>query len=458
MRLITRDRSFYKSLFSLALPIVLQNFISFAVNFADNLMVGRLGDTAVSAVYMGNQFQTVLQMSVFGIDAAMLIIAAQYWGIEDTKSVRRIAAMGIRWSVLVGAVIAAVVLLFPRFLLGLLTNDASVVEEGVKYVIFVALSYVFFCASQLLISAMKSVENAKLGFYVSLIALFVNIFLNWVLIFGKFGLPALGVKGAAIATLISRITEFIIAAVYTFAMDKKLGMRVRDLFAAAPKLRRDFLKNGAPVVAGQMVWAVNMIAYSTIMGHLSPAAVTASSVVAQMENLLRVGVFGLSAALGIVTSKTVGAGKFKEMKEYATTAEFIFLGVGLVSSLIIVLLKNTFVGFYDISGEAVRITKQFFNVLTFTFIGTCWQATCLGGLVKSGGDTGFVFRMDSVFVFGVLIPAGVVSLLLGAPAWVVFLALKCDQILKCIVAFVKINSFNWMKKLTREDINQEENA
>ena len=446
MRLLTRDRSFYKSLFSLALPIVLQNFISFAVNFADNLMVGRLGDTAVSAV---------LQMFVFGIDAAMLIIAAQYWGIRDTKSIRRIAAMGIRWSVLVGAVIAAIVLIFPRFLLGRLTNDAAVVEAAIPYVIFVALSYVFFCASQLLISTMKSVENAKLGFYVSLIALFVNIFLNWVLIFGKFGLPALGVKGAAIATLISRIVEFLIAAVYVFVIDKRLGLKIPDLFLKAPLLRRDFIKNGAPVVAGQMVWAVNMLAYSTIMGHLSPAAITASSIVAQMENLLRVGVFGLSAALGIVTSKTVGAGKFKEMKEYATTAELIFLGIGLLSSLVIVLLKKPFVGFYDISEDAVRTTGQFFNVLTFTFIGTCWQATCLGGLVKSGGDTGFVFKMDSIFVFGVLIPAGVTALLLGAPAWVVFLALKCDQILKCIVAFVKINSFNWMKKLTRENASEQ---
>ena len=455
MRLLTRDRSFYKSLFSLALPIVLQNFISFAVNFADNLMVGRLGDTAVSAVYMGNQFQTVLQMFVFGIDAAMLIIAAQYWGIRDTKSIRRIAAMGIRWSVLVGAVIAAIVLIFPRFLLGRLTNDAAVVEAAIPYVIFVALSYVFFCASQLLISTMKSVENAKLGFYVSLIALFVNIFLNWVLIFGKFGLPALGVKGAAIATLISRIVEFLIAAVYVFVIDKRLGLKIPDLFLKAPLLRRDFIKNGAPVVAGQMVWAVNMLAYSTIMGHLSPAAITASSIVAQMENLLRVGVFGLSAALGIVTSKTVGAGKFKEMKEYATTAELIFLGIGLLSSLVIVLLKKPFVGLYDISEDAVRTTGQFFNVLTFTFIGTCWQATCLGGLVKSGGDTGFVFKMDSIFVFGVLIPAGVTALLLGAPAWVVFLALKCDQILKCIVAFVKINSFNWMKKLTRENASEQ---
>ncbi|MBR6322392.1 MAG: MATE family efflux transporter [Lachnospiraceae bacterium] len=455
MRIITRDRSFYRSLFTLAVPIVLQNLISFAVNFADNLMVGRLGDTAVSAVYMGNQFQTVLQMFVFGIDAAMLIIAAQYWGLKDTKSVRKIAAMGIRWSVLVGFVISAAVVIFPRFLLGLLTSDAAVVEEGVSYCIFVALSYVFFCASQLMISAMKSVENAKLGFYVSLIALFVNIFLNWVLIFGKFGLPALGVKGAGIATLISRIVEFLIAAIYVFTMDRKLQMQPRDLLSSAPLLRKDFIRNGAPVVAGQMVWAVNMIAYSTIMGHLSPAAITASSIVAQMESLLRVGVFGLSAALGIVTSKTVGAGKFREMKEYATTAEVIFLGVGLLSSFIILVLKKPFVGFYDISDEAVNVTRQFFNVLNITFIGTCWQATCLGGLVKSGGDTGFVFKMDSIFVFGVLIPAGVTALLLGAPAWVVFLALKCDQILKCIVAFVKINSFNWMKKLTREDLAEE---
>lgn len=452
---MTKDKAFYKNLFVLAVPIVLQNFITFAVNFADNIMIGKLGDIAVSGVYMGNQFQTVLQMFVFGIDAALLIIAAQYWGIKDTKSVKKIGAMGIRAGIYVGAAITALVLLFPHFWLKFFTKDEDVIASATEYVKYVAWSYVFFCASQLMISTQRSVENAKLGFWTSFIALFANIFLNWVLIFGKLGAPEMGVGGAGLATLIARIIECIIVYVYTFCIEKNLHFRPVDLFGTEPTLRKDFIKNGTPVIMGQLVWAVNLIAYSAIMGHLSAAAVTASSLVAQLENFLRVGVFGLSAALGIITSKTVGAGEFEKEKEYAKTAEVIFLIIGLFSALMIVLLKNPFLKFYNVSEDAIDISHQFFNVLTVTYIGTCWQATTLSGLVKSGGDTSFVFKNDSIFVFLVLIPGGLIALKTGAPAWVVFMALKADQVLKCIVAYFKVNSFNWMKKLTREDLHAE---
>ena len=453
--LVTRDRTFYQSLLRLAVPIVLQNLITFAVGFADNLMIGRLGDTAISGVYLGNQFQTVLQMFTTGIDAALLIIAAQYWGIRDTRAVKKIGAMGIRYAVFVGLVLNILIALFPRFLLGLFTKDAAVIEDAVSYVRIVSFSYVFFSASQLMISTMRSVENAKLGFWTSFIALFLNIFLKALLIFGlnlgsRTVIPALGIKGAAIATLISRIAEAAIVYFYAFRMDRKLSMKPSDLLEKEPVLRKDFIKNGTPVLLGQLVWAVNMLVYSGVMGHLSAEAVTAASVVAQLESFLRVGVFGLSAALGIITSKTVGAGKFETMKEYATTAEFIFLGIGLLSGLLIFLVKIPFIGLYNITPEAAEIARVFFNVLTFTYIGTCWQATCLAGLVKSGGDTAFVFKNDSIFVFLIMVPGGILALRLGAPAWIVFLVLKCDQILKCIVAYFKINSFNWMKKLTRE--------
>ena len=456
---ITKDIEFYTTLIRLAIPIVLQNMITFMVGFADNLMIGRLGDIAVSGVYMGNQFQTVLQMFTTGVEAAVLILAAQYWGIKDKDSIKKIAALGLRYSVLFGLFLNLIVVLFPHFLIGLLTDDEAVIECAVSYVMITAFSYGFFAASQMMISTLRSVENTRLGFYVSLAALVINVGLNYLFIFGlNIGgtqlIPAMGVRGAAVATLIARIAEMLIIYIYALRFEKVLKLKFRELFKANPSLQRDLIRYGTPVLLGQLVWAVNMLAYSGIMGHLSAAAVTASSIVGQFENLLRVGTFGLSAALGIITSKTVGAGEFEKMKEYARTSEFIFLGVGLFSSLLIRLLMNPFISLYDVSAEAVLNAQAFFNVLTFTYIGTSWQATCLSGLVKSGGDTSFVFKNDTIFVFLVMIPGGLIASALGAPAWVVFLVLKCDQILKCIVAFFKINSFNWMKKLTREEATE----
>ncbi|MBR0087488.1 MAG: MATE family efflux transporter [Lachnospiraceae bacterium] len=457
-KIITRDQEFYRNLIALAIPIAIQGIISFSVNFADNIMIGRLGDIAVSGVYMGNQFQTILMLFTGGVDSAMLIIAAQYWGIKDTLSVKKIAAMGIRMSVIVGLVLTVLIELLPRQFISLFTDDAEVIEAAAEYVRIVALSYIFFCASQLMVSAQRSVENAKLGMYISLMALLTNVGLNYVLIFGKLGFPALGIKGAAIATLIARIIECAVVYFYAFRVDKKLRMKPSDMLLSEPTLRKDFIKNGTPVVMGQLVWAANMLTYSGVMGHMAASAVTAASIVGQMENLLRVFAFGLSAALGIITSKTVGSGQFEKMKEYATTAEIIFLGVGLVSAVLIQLLKHPFISLYDVSSDAVNYYMTFMNILTFTYIGTCWQATCLGGLVKSGGDTSFVFKNDTIFVFLVVIPSSIIALVSGAPAWVVFLCLKCDQLLKCIVAYFKINSFNWMKKLTREDLGKEAEA
>lgn len=447
---MTRDKNFYRQLVRLAIPIMLQNLVTFAVGFADNVMIGKLGDYAVSGVYMGSQFQTILQMFTFGIDSALLIIAAQYWGIKDKESVKKIGAMALRYAVYVGLVLTVIVLIAPEFWVSLFTEDAEVIREGVVYVKIVALSYVFFCISQMCISTMRSVENAKIGLWVSIIALFTNIFLNWVLIFGKCGLPALGVKGAAIATLIARIIEAACAFIFAFFIDQKLQIRVTDLVSRVPAaLRKDFIKCAIPVVAGQLVWSANMLVYSWIMGHLSSGAVAASSMTGQFEAFLRVGVFGLSAALGIITSMTVGAGDFDKMKEYAKTSQIIFLFVGLLSSLLIWALKEPFLSFYDVSDEALDISRQFFYVLMVTFVGTSWQATLLGGLVKSGGDTSFVFKNDTIFVFLVVIPLGLLALRFNMAPWVVFAALKSDQILKCFVAIFKINSFNWMKKLTR---------
>ena len=170
----TRDRDFYKTLIRLAIPIALQNAVTFAVNFADNLMVGSLGDSAISGVYVGNQLQTLLQMFVAGIEGAILILAAQYWGKRDTGSIRKIASIGVRFAVLIGVLITLVAFSFPVQIMGIFTDDPSVIEMGAPYVRVVCLSYLFFCISQVMIASMRAVETAKIGLYVSFVALAVG--------------------------------------------------------------------------------------------------------------------------------------------------------------------------------------------------------------------------------------------------------------------------------------------
>ena len=239
--------------------------------------------------------------------------------------------------------------------------------------------------------------------------------------------------------------------IYVTRIDRKLELKLKELLVSDPILRRDFIRYGLPLIGGNIVWSVNMMANSAILGRFSASVITAASIANTMNSLAYVTMNGMSSAVGIITGKTVGAGKTDRMKEYAYTVQLLFLGLGLITGGVIILLKNPFIGLYSgITAEAVNYSSQFITVLSVTMIGTCYQAAGLFGLVKSGGDIGFVFKNDTIFVFLVVLPSAIIASMLGAPAWVVFACLKCDQILKCFVAVVKINRFDWMKNLTRD--------
>lgn len=455
MALFTKDRSFYRSLILLAVPISLQNLVTFAVNFADNVMIGSLGDDAISGVYVGGQLQSVVQMFVGGIEGAILILAAQYWGRKDRDSIRKVVSIGVKFALGVGLFTTLVAVLFPQWVIRIFTTEPGVIREGAAYVQIVGFTYLFFSVSQVMIAAMRSVETARIGLYISCMALVVNVCLNYVFIFGHLGFPAMGVRGAAVATLISRIMEMCVSIGYVFLVDKKLRFGWRDLLHTDGQLLRDFVRYGLPIIGGQVVWAVNSLANTKILGYYSAGVIAAASITGMLHNLVYVWMNGMSSAVGIITGKTVGAGQYEKMKEYSKTVQMIFLFVGLISGAAVFLFRDGFISLYNASPEAQEYSRQFINVISVTIIGTCYQAACLFGLVKSGGDISFVFKNDTIFVFLVVIPASLIAMWLGAPPWVVFACLKCDQILKCFVAIVKINRYNWMKNLTRDASTEE---
>ena len=456
MAVFTKDRSFYRSLVTLAVPISLQNLVTFAVSFADNVMIGSLGDDAISGVYIGGQLQSVLQMFVGGIEGAILILAAQYWGKKDTQSIRKVVSIGIKFALAVGLLSSLVAVLFPQWVIRAFTTEPGVIQEGAAYVQIVGFTYLFFSVSQVMIAAMRSVETARIGLYISCMALVINVCLNYVFIFGHFGFPAMGVRGASLATLVSRILEMCVGVGYVFFVDKKLRFGLKDLLHTDLQLLRDFIRYGLPVIGGQVVWAINSLANTKILGYYSAGVIAAASITGMLHNLVYVWMNGMSSAVGIITGKTVGAGQYEKMKEYSKTVQMIFLFVGLISGAAVFLARDGFISLYNASPEAQAYSRQFINVISVTIIGTCYQAACLFGLVKSGGDISFVFKNDTIFVFLVVIPSSLLAMWLGAPPWVVFACLKCDQILKCFVAIVKINRYNWMKNLTRDNTSQEE--
>lgn len=449
-KIFTRDKSFYTTMLALAVPMVLQNLITYSVGLADNLMIGSLGDSAVSGVYMGNQIQTVLQVLSAGIEGGILLLSSQYWGRKDIVSIRKIASTGVWFSICLGGLFTCVCAVAPRAVLSVFTNETTVIDCGTEYLSILCYSYLFFCLTQALIVCMRSVERAKIGLLVSSCSLVIDVVLNYVLIFGKLGLPALGIRGAAIATLSARIAETLIIAIYVRCIDQRLSFRFSMLRQIDRPLLRDFVKYGMPIVAGQLVWGTNLAASSIILGRFAESIITAASLANTVNSLMYVSMNGLAGAVGVIIGKTVGSGNTTRIREYARTVQMLFLLLGLLTGTCFAALCNPFIGLYRISEEAAFYSRQFIHVLCFTCIGTCYQCGCLAGLVKSGGDVSFVLKNDTVFVFGVVIPSAVITMLLGAPVWVVFLCLKSDQVLKCIVAFFKIRRYNWMRNLTKQ--------
>ena len=448
--LFTREKSFYKTIILLAIPMVLQNLITFSVGLADNLMIGKLGDSAVAGVYLGNQIQTVLQVLNAGIESGILLISAQYWGKRDVKSIQKIVSIGFWISFGIGLTFTLVTTFFTEGVISIFTNEADAIVNGVYYVSFLCYSYVFFCMTQALIVSMRSVESAFIGMIVSSCSLVIDVGLNYLLIFGKFGFPEMGVRGAALATLISRLCEFAIIFIYVRFIDKKLRYRFTMLRHIDKGLLRDFIKYGTPLIAGQLVWGCNLAANSLILGHYTDAVITGVSLANTLNNMMYVALNGLAGAIGVVIGKKVGAGETQKIREYANTVQISLFLLGLVMCVFFTVAKNPFISLYDISDEAIEYSRQFITVLSVTCIGSCYQCGSLFGLVKSGGDVSFVFKNDTIAVFCVVLPLSIAASLLGAPVWVVFLCLKLDQIFKCVVAFFKIRRYNWMKNLTKD--------
>ncbi|MCL2507707.1 MAG: MATE family efflux transporter [Oscillospiraceae bacterium] len=447
---MVKEKSFYKNLLMLSLPIAAQNIITYLVGLGDNVMVASLGETAVSGVYVANQITNLLQMFVAGISAALTVLAAQYWGRGDRESVKSIIAVAFKICLAVSALLWGVMFFFTGQVLGLFTNEPEVAAAGVEYTRPLCFTYLPFCMTNLLIASMRCVESVKIGSRSAAFALVSDLFLNWVFIYGKLGVPAMGVKGAAVSTVISRLLELSVVLWYVMKVDRKLKLRIRELFKKSPYVR-DFFRYGAPVITGDLLWGLNLAAQGVIVGHLGTEAIAAVSIAGTMFTIIAVGSYGVRDGAAVIIGKTVGSGDVEKVKAYAKTLQVIFISVGAVTGLAILLSRGAVPLVYRRMDTAtLQTARQLLTVLSVTVVGTSYQMASLTGIVRAGGSTHFVLVNDLIFVWLIVIPSAVVAAyVFGAPAWVVFACLKCDQILKCAVAVVKVNRFKWIKNLTR---------
>ena len=452
MKLFVRDKHFYRSFFSMTAVIALQNLISFAVNLADNVMVGGYSQDALSGVAMVNQIQFLLQMIVMGIGNGIVVLGAQYWGRKQVEPIRRVTSIGMVLAIAASFVMMLVVLIFPNQTLSILTNEPAVIAEGAKYLVIICFSYVLFAITNILLSALRSVETVKIGFVVTLTALVVNIALNYGLIYGRMGLPEMGVEGAALATLISRIVEFVIVVIFTFCVDQKIRWRAGSMLHLDGGLFKDYIRVGLPLILSNSIWGIAMAVQTAILGRLGSDTIAANSIATTIFQVVSVLSYGAASASGVVIGKTVGEGDIARVKAYSKTLQIIYIIIGVLTGCVLWLCKDFILGFYSITPQTHALAVQFIGVLSITVVGTSYQVACLTGIVTGGGDTRFVLVNDLIHQWLIVLPSAFLSaFVFHAPLWVTFVCLKSDQILKCFVAVVKVNRYRWIRVLTRED-------
>ncbi len=449
-RFFTTDKSFYKGILTIFLPLFLQGVTTFLLSAVDNVSVARLGENATAGVFVGTQIQLILQMLLVGIEGGVLIIGTQYHGKGDSDGAKRIAVCGVISALLLGTIISLSSLVFSEKIVSVFIKNAQIIDTGVGYLSTLALSFIPYSLSFSLISATRSVGKAKIGFYSSLFALVTKLFFNYVLMYGRLGFEPQGVRGASISTLIARTVEAIVTVIYVLFIEKKLFISLKDFFRIDRKSVGEFFKHTTPIFVSQAVWAFNTLSATAIMGMQRGEGVMAGlGIATTLNNLIYVPTNAVSMAFTITVGKCVGEKKNEKIVEYSHTGQLLFIIVGLTSALLLFLLSSPFVSLYKVGEQVKNIARSFLYVYVFVFPFTAYQMGTLTGLIRGGGTRDFTLRLDLFFVFLVVLPLALISIRLSLAPYITLLFLKCDHVLKCIPATVKLNRFDWLKNTTQ---------
>lgn len=453
MSRMLHDKAFYRTFVILTLSLALQNLLTYSVNLADNIMLGRFSQDALSGASLCNQLQFFLQMLVQGVGEGVVVLGARYWGKKDLKPIPDIIGAGLRFGVSIAAVLFVLAVLFPTQIIRLMTNDPVIMEQAVQYLQIICFTYVIFALTNMLTASLRSIGIVKIGYIISASTLCINICLNYILIYGHFGAPALGVRGAAIATLVSRTVELLIVIWFLKFREHTLRLNWRKLLFIDTSYIRDYIHVSLPMLVTQTMWGASSIIQTAILGNMENAAmvVPANSISVLVFQILSVVGYGAASAAAIMTGRTLGEGHKERIDQTAFTFQIMFCIIGVFTGLIILLSRGPVLQIYNtLSPEAAELTRQFIIVLAITSVGTCYQMAADCGILRAGGDTKFAMWNNIVFVWLICLPCAALSAFVFhfSPV-VVFFCLKMEQLGKCPVIFLRVRSKKWIKQITR---------
>lgn len=450
MNMARTKSEFTNKLIRLVIPITLQQIMLALVSITDAVMLGVLNQDSLSAVSLAGQVTFVFNLFVYAIGAGVSIFAAQYWGIDDKVSVEKILGIGMKLSVIVSLPFTFISLFLPRVFMHCFASDETLIAYGAEYLRYVALSFLLTSISQIYLSVMKNCGFAAKSSIISSASVIANIIFNALLIFGLCGFPKMGIAGAAVATVISKVVELVWTLIVMFR-SCAIKIRFKYIFHSDETLRHDYYKYTLPILGNQLAWGLGFTMYTVILGHMGSDAAAANSIANIVKNLVICACTGVATASGVIIGAELGQGKLDKAKEYGSKLCRISLISGIASGAVILCV----IPFAHLFGSLTDTAREYLRVMlvvcSYYVIGKAMNMTVISGIFAAGGDSKFGFKCDSITMWCVTVPIGLIAaFVLKLPVLAVYIVINIDEIIKLPAVFKHYKKYVWLKKLTRE--------
>lgn len=444
------NKEFFKLVVVLVIPLALQNLINVGVNSADVIMLGSVSETVLSASSLANQIQFIMTLIFFGLTSGATVLTAQYWGKKDTVSIEKVLLLALNFALITSIIFTFVTFFFPREIMHIFSSETEVIEEGVKFLRIICFSYIFSSITMVYLNIMRSLERVVISTIVYSISLIVNIILNYIFIFGKFGFPSMGIEGSALGTVCARFLELIITLIYAYKFNNVVKLRLKNLFKIDSLLLKDFVKFSIPVILNELMWGLGTSANVAILGQLGSQAAAASSIAQVTRQLATVVTFGVSTATSILIGKAIGANKLETAKDYAKQSILLSIFTGLLGSILIIILRPIAMSTMNLSSEAMSYLSFMMLVMSYFVLCQAFNTTMIIGIFRAGGDTKFGLFVDVSTMWCCSILIG----FLGAFVFkwsvpIVYIILLSDEIIKIPLTIYRFKSYIWLNNVTR---------
>ena len=441
-----RKRSLRKEIVRLALPIALQQFMTALVGACDAIMLGKLSQDAMSAVSLATQVTFVFNLFMFAFMAGENMFVAQYYGKGDYTGISQVFSLVTKICGCIAVVFLAGTLFFPEQLMRILTNEETLIVLGSEYLRVIGISYVFSGIAQIFLAIMKNCGAVNMSTLINGVMVILNIALNAVFIFGLSGFPKMGIKGAALATVLATVVQFLWSVGYVLCRIRAVKFSLRS---CEKKLFGRFWQKAVPLLINNLAWGIGFSMYSVIMGHLGTDAVAANGIANISKNLVVCFCLGLGNAGSIIVGNRLGADRLQEAKEVGETLTRTAIIAGIVSGLVLIALSPFITKMVDLTPTARGYLQKMLLISSYYIAGKSVNCMTIGGIFAAGGDSKFGMLCDSVTLWCIIVPLGCIcAFILKLPVMVVYFVLNLDEIIKLPVVYKHYKKYKWIKNLT----------